>query len=143
MNNFNKSKMKNVPYKRPYVDHQRSIKRKANKATKTYRQKLVRGQLYPLIGQEVHVSADLTSHYVHTTMESGKAVLFTNCVVNNTLYEQHFWIHVPMDIRQKLLLAPNNSRVYFTGVPHTYTSRHDHESDKIGIKNIRLIKEIT
>ena len=144
MNNCNKNKHKYKlqVYKRTYVEHQRDSQRKQNKTNKSYKQRLVRGQLYHLVGKEVHISAVLTKHYLTTTMDTEKPVLFTDCVVYFEFYEHHFWIHIPIDVRHKLLLAPDKSRVYFKGTPYVYTSRNDHESDKIGITDINLTTEL-
>lgn len=144
MNNYNKSykKQKNKTYVKPYVDNQRDTRRKKNKAKKAYRQKLVRGQLFDHVDSRVPISGILDKVCLYTTMQSNKAVLFTDCVVMGEYYEQHFWIILSEDVRQKLLMSCGDVRIYFTGVLHLYTSRNDHESDKIGVQHIQLSTEL-
>lgn len=144
MNNYNKNQrnQRKKAYKRPYMDNKRDAQRKANKAHKIYKQRLVRGHLYDYLHQRVSVSGDFDHICLTTTMDNNKPVLFTDCVVCGKHYEQHFWIKLDQETREKLLLAPGKTRVFFEGTLHTYKSRNEHESAKIGIKDIQLVKEI-
>lgn len=120
---------------------QRDTKRQENKANKKFKQNIVRKEIYALVDKRVPISAVIERKFIHSSALSQKPILLTDCIVNNKEHIDHFWSSItPLD-RKKLLLMPNKSRVYFTGVPHVYTSRHEHESAKVGVQDLKLIKE--
>ena len=112
---------------------------KKNKQNKKFKQKLVRRNLFSLVGQTIPISAVIQRKFIHSTTLSKKPILITDCVVDNELHTDHFWVSLTEPDRTKLWLMPNNSRVYFTGRIHLYTSRHEHESAKIGIQALKLV----
>jgi len=123
------------------MDRKRDTVRKENKANKKFKHKIVRKNLYSLLGLNVPISAIVKHRFIHSTNENKKPILLTDCVVDNDIHADHFWAKLNDSDREKLLLTPNNSRVEFTCEIHLYTSRQQHESAKIGIQCLKLTKE--
>jgi len=128
-------------YKKPYLDRQRDVKRERNREHKKFKQRIVRKNLYTLVGKTVQLSGVIERKFIHSTKLNRKPILLTDCVVDNDLHTDHFWASISDSDRKKLLLMPNNTRVYFTCVPHLYTSRQAHESAKVGVQSLKLLKE--
>lgn len=123
------------------MERQRDTKRRENKKEKKFKQSVVRKNILSLVGEEVLLSAVIQRKFIHSPTLSKKPILLTDCVVNNNIHIDHFWSSISDNDRAKLLLMPNHTRVYFTCVPHLYTSRLEHESAKVGVSKLTLIKE--